>query len=262
MKKKMYTVSHNLDLLKEIDSDGARFTAKEHAYLVEAEFGETVFKTKEDLFRSELQDNIQKLGTFGFITESIKSNGYNNILSLGAGHCILEYLLKMSLPEEILVVACDFDSFLIDKAREFFPEIIAERFDFFEDDIESLSSDINIKFDLAVYFGSAYVMDDIEFIRLFSDLKKVGVKQIIDFHAGYMDSKDVMRNYLISVFRENPAIRKILGKPPIASGEYYRGKFHGYSRSRGELRRLYKDSGWELQKEMSISPYKYVAILG
>ena len=109
-------------------------------------------------------------------------------------------------------------------------------------------------------------MDDKEFIKLFCDLKKIGVKNIIDFHAGYMDSWDVLRHvkndYLIpKTIRTNYYLRKILRKPTLSSGNY-RGKFHGYSRGRGELRKLYKKSGLKIQKEISTNSYKYIAILG
>jgi predicted RNA methylase len=260
MKRKIYTLSHDVDLLKEIDNNGGQFTAEEHAYAIEKEFGKTVFKTRENLLRHYLPGNLPKLGSLGFLIDSTKRNGYKNILSLGAGQCVLEYLVKMSLPEESQVVACDFDSFFVKKAKEFFPEIIAERFDFFKDEIESLQAMLNIEFDCVVFFGSAYVMDDMEFIKLFSDLKKVGVKQIIDFHAGYMDSKAVIMNYL-KPLTMNSTLRKMFHKPPITSWEYS-GKFHGYSRNRSELRRLYKNSGLKLQEEISLSGYKYVAILG
>lgn len=261
MKRKLYTLSHDVGVLKEVDNNGGQFTAEEHAYAIEKEFGETVFKTKENLLRNFLPGNLLKLGALGFLIDSIKKNEYRNILSLGAGQCVLEYLLKMSLPEESKVVACDFDSFFIEKAKEFFPEIIAKRFDFFKDEISSLQSEFNMGFDLAVFFGSAYVMDDKEFIKLFSDLKNIGVKEIIDFHAGYMDWKGVISNYLHPLSR-NPAVRRILHKPPIAV-EGYRGKFHGYSRNRSELIKLYKSSGLELRGETSVAgSYKYVAILG
>lgn len=247
-------------MLKEIGNDGGQWTSEEHSSITEKGYGQTTFKTRENLLRVYLPGNLLKLGSLGFLIESIKQNGYSNIISLGAGQCVLEYLLKISLSEESQVCACDFDSFFIDKAKKFFPEITAERFDFFKDDIDSLQSRLNIKFDLAVFFGSAYVMNDTEFIKLFGDLKKIGVKQIIDFHAGYMDLKSLCFNYL-EPLTKNSIIRKIFHKHPITSNNY-RGKFHGYSRSRGELRRLYKNSGLELQKELSVSGYKYVSILG
>lgn len=259
MKRKLYTLSHDLKLLKEVDNDGGQFTAEEHAYIVEREFGQSVFKTKEDLLRYYLPGNLAKIASLGFLIDMIKNNEYKSILSLGAGPCVLEYLLKLSLPEETRVIACDFDAFFIEKAKAFFPEIIAARFDFFKDDIMSLQSAIGAKFDLAVFFGSAYAMDDPEFIKLFGDLKKAGVKQMIDFHAGFMDWKHVIINVLRPI-RTNSAVRKIFRRPPITREGYW-GKFHGYSRSRSELRRLYRKSGLEILREIWVAGYKYVAIL-
>ena len=114
MIKKLYTHSHSIDLLKEIDNDGEQFTAEEHAYIMKTEFGKNVYKTRENLLRVYLPGNLLKLGSLGFLIESIKQNGYSNIISLGAGQCVLEYLLKISLSEESQVCACDFDSFFID----------------------------------------------------------------------------------------------------------------------------------------------------
>ena len=51
MKIKIYTNSHNLDLLKNIKKD-ALFTSEEHAYLLEREFGDN-FKSKEALINWE-----------------------------------------------------------------------------------------------------------------------------------------------------------------------------------------------------------------
>lgn len=260
MKRKIYTLSHDVNLLKEIDNDGSQFTAEEHSYAIEKEFSETVYKTKESLLRYYLPLYLPKSDTLGFLIDSIKENGYKNILFLGAGQCVLEYLLKMSLPEDSRVVACDFSPFTVKKAKEFFTEITIEQFDFFKDDFASLQSKLNIRFDLVVLIASAYVMDDKDFIKLFGDLKKEGVKKVIDFHSGYIDSKSVIYHYL-SPFTSSQLVRKIFRKPPLGTADGYRGKFHGYSRNRGELRRLYKKSGFEIEKELSVSGYKYVAIL-
>jgi len=263
MKRKIYTRSHNINLLKEIDNNGNQFSAKEHAYFIEKEFGNTVFRTKEALLRDYLSGNSLKLGALGFLIERITNNGYRNILSLGSGQCVLEYLLKLSLPEESEIIATDFDTYFIEKAKSFFPEITSVTFDFFKDDIISLQNNLNVKFDIAVFFGSAYVMDDPYFIKLFADLKKIGVKEIVDFHAGYMDLKDVIVNVIVSLLRpfaRNSAIRRVFHKCPVDKYKYI-GKFHGYSRNRAELRKLYRKAGFKLYKELSVPNYKYVAIL-
>jgi hypothetical protein len=53
----------------------------------------------------------------------------------------------------------------------------------------------------------------------------------------------------------------MLGKTVIKNGDYI-GKFHGYARSRAELRSLYKKCGLKIIKEISVKGCKYVAVLG
>ena len=120
MKRKLYTYSHDVELLKEIDHDGDRFTAEEYAYAIEKEFGQTKFKTRENLIRKYLAHNPDL--RLRFLMEFIKENKYSNILSLGSGSCVNEYFLKMALPGDTKVVACDFDAFFIHKAKEFFSD--------------------------------------------------------------------------------------------------------------------------------------------
>lgn len=248
MKRKMYTLSHNPNLLKEVDNNGGQFTAEEHRYVVEKEFGQSVFKTRESLLRAHLPENLPRLGSLRFLIDMVKDEGHRNVISLGAGPCVLEYLLQMALPEHSKLIACDFNLFFVDKAREFFPELIVERFDFFRDEIAGLQSSLKIQLDVALFFGAAYVMDDSDFIRLFLGMKKIGIKRVVDFHAGYMDVVGIIKCLA------RPLIEKLMRRP--------RGKFHGYSRSRGEIRRLYEAGGWKVARELSIPDYKYVAILG
>ena len=257
MKRKLRTFSHNINILQEIDNNGGLFTAEEHAYALEKEFGKTKFKSKENLLRDFLPRRLSTLDGLEIVINLIKENGYKNILSLGAGEFVNEYLLKMSLPEESKVVGCDFDLFLVNKAKEFFPEITAEQFDFKHDNFASLQSKLNIKFDIVIFFASACTMDDEDFVKLFSDLKIEGVSHIVDFHAGYMDTRAIISSYLLPL-TTNPLIRKIFNKPQLNK---YPGKFHGYQRSHGELQKLYKKSGLKVEKELSTSGTKYTAIL-
>lgn len=257
----MYTKSHNEDLLKEIDNQGGIFTAEEHAYVIKQEFARE-FGSKESLLRWYFSNNANtdKLAALAFLIKHIHNNNFRNILSLGTGQCVLEYLLKCALPEGSKVIAADFDSFFIEKARLHFPQIIPVEFDFFKDDLQDLQNKLNIRFDLAVFFGAAYVMDDSRFVGIFRELREIGVKQIIDFHAGYIPYRKIpiimlgrMKAYMMDKLRDIEIVNRI--KP-----RSYKGKFHGYARSRGESRRLYKESGVNLVKEMSVGSYEYVAI--
>jgi ubiquinone/menaquinone biosynthesis C-methylase UbiE len=261
MKRKLYTLSYDIDLLKETNNESI-FTSQEHANLEEKQRRD-VYKSRESLLRHYLPAARKRIASSQFLIDLIINNDYQNILSLGAGEGVKEYWLKMNLPEKSRVVSTDFDPFITNKAKEFFPEILVEQFDFVKGDIEAFQNKMNIEFDLAIFFGSSYVMDDEEFIRVFANLRKIGIKNIVDFQAGYIGLWSFFRTYLIPMtIRTSPTVRKILRKPALPS-ENYRGKFHGYERTRGELRKLYKKSGWKIQKDsFKDVSNKYIALLG
>lgn len=257
MKINLYTKGHNINLLKEIDNNGRQFTAEEHAYVTEKEFGDSFLRSREKLLRYYLSNNSAKLEALDFLIRRVTAQRYDNILSLGAGYSVLEYLLKLAVPESTQIVVTDFDAYVMEKVRLFFPEIVTLPCDLFKDDIKDIARSLKLKFDLAVFFSSAYVLDDAQFVSFFKDLKIIGVKEIIDFHAGYIDMKRIFYN-LIDKIKSNGRIRKICGKSPI---EVFRGKFHGYGRDRSELKKLYHQAGFHVEQEVSLKSYKYVAIL-
>jgi hypothetical protein len=256
VKRRIYTKTYKDEVLKGLGDEHSIMTAEEHSYASDKEFGEN-FHNKETLLRWYLSQNADRLAALGFLIAHIYRNGFLNVLSLGAGPCVMEYLLRYSLPVNANVVALDYNSFFIQNAKKLFDNIKAINFDFFKDDIVDLNDRLNIKFDIAVFYGSAYVMDDLQFVDLLKKLKEIGVKQIIDFHAGYLIWKAIITD-LLEPLRKIAAVRKLLGRPPLPD---HIGKFHGYSRSRGELRRLYKEAGLSLVKETSAGDYLYVAIL-
>lgn len=255
MKAKMYTKSHDKFLLKNVDNDGGQFTADEHAYVTEKEYGDI---DKLSFIQGYLSGNYEKLASLPFLIKHIETKGFKNILSLGAGQCVLEWLLQQALPLEVKVTACDFDSFFVNKARECLPGIRVEQYDFFKDSIDSLQDKIGVKFDLVIFYGSAYVMDDPDFIKQLSALKKGGVKQIIDFHAGFIPLSEVFRKYIISILSR---VKRMVSKALNREKPDWKGKFHGYGRSHRELTALYKKADFRIVKELSLANYKYIAIL-
>ena len=247
VKYELYTKAHNEKILKIIDNDGGQFTAEEHAYAIEKEFEEH-FKNRDTLLGWYLPNAASSLFPLRWLIQHIKESGFKNIISMGAGNCVHEYILKCALPEDCNVTATDFDSYYIKKSKTFFPSINSIKFDFFKDDIGKLNS----KFDLAIFLGSAYVMNDEQFINLFKQLKENGVNQIIDFHAGYLPYKN------IPLYLGGYVMRKVLRKLNLIHS--HRGKFHGYGRTKDELRYLYKKTGAKSVIEKRVDPYKYVAI--
>lgn len=258
MKIKLYTRSHNLELLKQVDNNGQQFTAQEHAYVIEKEFSD-IFNSKESLLHWYLSRNPGKLNALAFLIRYVNENKFTYILSLGAGYCVLEYLLSLAMPTQKRVIAADFDAYMIEKVKLLFPNIIPVVCDFFSDDLSALLNTAEGPIDIAVFFGSSYVMDDEVFINTFCKLRWGGVKRIVDFHGGYQNMRTLINNFFVLPLKESAILRRLFGKPLVNKG--YIGKFHGYGRTRSELRKLYLKSGFTINKEISVSPYKYVAIL-
>ena len=49
------------------------------------------------------------------------------------------------------------------------------------------------------------------FIKVFNDLKNIGVKNIVDFNAGYLTTSDLYRYYFtIEKMKHYPTLRKLL----------------------------------------------------
>ncbi len=229
----LYTRSHAPHLLEKVGS--GMFTAQEHSYVIEHEFAH-LFQSRDTLLRWYLSHNLRKIPALEFLLNRIRDGKYRRVVSLGAGYCVLEYFLQLILNDAAAVTATDFDSYVIARTSELFPQLRAQTFDFFYDDAGTLGPQ-----DVAVFFGSAYVMDDSQMVALLSGLKKAGIKEIIDFHAGFMSWRHMLRN--------------VVAKPKAD------GKLHGFGRNRFELQRLYAKAGWRVVKTASVPAYKFVAVL-
>jgi len=186
------------------------------------------FSTKGDIIRYFLSDH-EKIPALLFLSDHIKSNRYKTVLSLGSGCCVLEYLLKLILPETD-ITATDIDEEFMNHAKRFFPEINAEVFDFVNDNPKKFNPD------LAVFFGASYVMDDSDFVRVLRNFNA----EIIDFHSTL-----TLKKALIVTL----------------SGIRKKGRFHGYARTKGEMRKLYHRAGLEVIKEKSLGCYNHIVVV-
>ena len=251
MKKRIYTLSHNLKNLSEIPSETI-FTSDEHSKISELELKDNILSSKHNLIEYSLTRNLRsKFQSLSFLVDRIKEKNYNNILSLGSGYSDLEYFLYLSLNKDKKIISSEFDRFFVEKSNQFFPEFETIQFDFVNDSLYK----INKKIDLVFSFGSFYIMDDKEFIRLLKDIKSSGVKEIIDFHAGFMTKKIHLKNIIYPYYS---IFKNLFNKEE----KRFKGKFHGFSRSRNELINLYKKSGWTPVKEINnCDNYKFTCIL-
>ncbi len=186
-----------------------------------------------------------KLEALYFAESRIRQNHYKNILSLGAGSCVLEDLLARE--NKITMVATDINPVFIKKAQELFTVITVVPFDLLTSDVATLQKELNIKFDCAVFFGSSYVMDKYRFKELFCQLKDAGIKEIIDFQSAFLS-----RHFIYYIYDAIYRLVFRIGR---------QGKFHGHARAKGEFRKLYKQVGLKIISESKVAPYEYVAIL-
>jgi len=104
-------------------------------------------------------------------------------------------------------------------------------------------------FDVAIFVGSSYVMDDDEYIRILNQLKKNDVKKVIDLTPTL-----VLYHKLPFVILNEIQLR-------CFAPHWDRGKFHGFMRTKHDFRNIYKNASWTLKEETAVGQYNYVAIL-
>ena len=222
-------------------------------YDMKEKIGMDAVKNKESYISWYLQKHPHKLIILAFLIKHIKENNFKNILSLGSGCCVLEYLLKLSLPD-LKVVASDNNSYLIKTAQTLFPNITVLEFDFCQWHYSLLDG----KFDVAVFFGSSYMMSEDTMTRQLRSLKMCRIKHIVIFEAGFLTNKECYK-LILSSLKRSPILRKLFGKLPLKPQER---NHQGYAYSRGALRRIYRNAGLKVIKETRMAGYKYVSILG
>ena len=261
MKIKLFTKSHNPELLNKMDKS-QRFTADEHSSIVEQEFSE-VLSSKESVIREYLSKNESKLILLAYLIRFAYRYNARKILFLGAGMCVIEEFLRQALPEDSIVVATDFDKFYINNAQRFFSKIVAMEFDFVKDDVRTICDATKTTFDVAFFLGSSYVMDDDEHIRILNQLKKNHVKMVLDLTPTLIPYRTLPSHIFQKLCALTRSRREkwhlILCKNQ--PGDDDRGKFHGFMRTREEFRNIYKKAGWTLKEETAVGSYNYVAIL-
>jgi len=243
MKFKIYTETYSEEIR---DACNHRYTSQEYSTLISKQNSDK-YSSKKDILRDFLSKDSRKLIALDYLIQHIQKRNYHNILSLGSGTCVIEYLLSCALPKNTNIVATDFNEFCLSKSKIFFPEIISEKFDFYHDNIRQLSKNTGIQFDFAFFLGSAYVLDDDEYVDVLRQLQDSGIDGIIDFSPALVP------------YAKLPLM--ILGEIKNSITKSFQGKFHGYSRTKNDFRYIYKKTGLQIEKEFQLGPYDYVSVL-
>lgn len=252
MIRKVYTRPLPPGLASRIGDNRRVMTAEEHALFTAGEVGAS-FESRDALVRWYMEGHSAKLPAVELAAREARARGYRSVLSLGSGPCVLEWELSRALPG-CKVVASDYDAVWTERAGRLFPGLAVLRFDFAAGDLPALFKEFGGAPDMAVFFGSSYVMTDEQFLRVFRALRESGVREVIDFQAAFLGWMDCLREWSpATALKKIGFVRRVFGKGPV-------GRFHGYARSRGALRRLYSAAGWRLAGECAAGSYRYAGI--
>ena len=237
MKVRLYTRSFDLSLL---DSPlGVQITSAEYGGIARAAVPPHVQTT--DDYVSWALSIADRRHVAAFLANFIERNGYRRVMSLGAGGCVLEYLVQQRVPG-CEVWATDFNGYELDLARSLLPGLHITQFDFIQD--QFTFEDV----DLVCFVNSAYVLDDVQLRRLLSDIRRSGSSRILDFTTAIFSPREAIRPLVAE------QARRILGREQA-------GKFHGYKRTAGAYRRIYRAAGWRVDEVSRVEPYVVHSLL-
>jgi hypothetical protein len=161
-----------------------------------------------------------------FLAAEIRAKGYRRILSLGAGNGECEAALRAKVPG-VEIIATDRDTL-----------------DFRNPEKSGVWGSRDI--DLAYFMGSSYVLSSGELAGFLRYLRWRGIRNVIDF------------NPACHGITELPWMVTAVVKARVVEGF----KAHGYTRTRGKLRRIYREAGWSVKREVfNLGSYRHVAVL-
>ena len=211
-------------------------------------------KLLKKIDNNEINKILPRINIIPFLVDLVHSLKIDNIISMGSGLGVIEYLLKNSLPDKN-VYACDFNPLCIDVISKYFPELKAIEFNFFEDNLEKKIEHSIISNSMVIFISSSYVMSDKEYVRVFNSLKKSGVKYIVDFSSGFLTRKQTLKEIIKIIF-------DFLNIQLFATPSFEEiNSFQGYSRSLNHFRKIINESGYKIIKESNFSTYDYVVFL-
>lgn len=221
----------------------------------ENRFDYSKFKSKKavlDWFKSNNYRGTSHDKVNEFLIDYIKKNNFKNVVSFGAGSCAMEYLIKEALPN-INLVATEYEIRMVETVKPFFKEITCIPFDFFKDDVDNLQKELGINFDFAFFSASAYAMDDDCFIKFFRSLNDCGIHDIVDNSGGIVFHKRYPGPFLFRFFN---GIKYVL-REDIPVKYIPDGRPFGYGRTIPELRKLYRQAGYDVIDEPKIGTTIY-----
>lgn len=250
----MYTLSHS-DIINE-----GELTISIQTLSRENKWGHFTSDTEYLLYHAKTES--QKMERAKPLIEFCKTNGIKNILSLGSGDSITEIMTKKKL-KEIELVCTDYDPFICSELRKLFTDIDFKVFDMKRDNPHIFGNN----YDMALFCGSDYVMNNTEYLRLLSNLNEMGIKYVYIINSPFINLVEKIRQITMNILR---IIGIVINHTTLKDGRLQRaltgkkkGIFHGYSRDIKELNMIHKKSNYDqiIRKFRGVSSLKYMPIL-
>ena len=235
MEFKLYTKSRNTKLLRKYTKSESPFTSEETSNI---SFKENHLLKFKDLYKKVLERKEELLEIIQFI----KKNDIKKIVSIGSNYPIQEYFISKKTGAEILCY--EFDKTVIKNSKIIFKDKISIQFY----DMNTHLSNIiepNHNINCIIFLQSLYIFNSKQYVKYLKEVNNNKIQYIID-KASISPLKKILRNK-ISILIKFP-IKKLLFKFFPNSEKFYIGKFHGYSRTKSVLIKIYNDSNLKIIK--------------
>ena len=226
MQFKLYTKSHDLNLLRNNTKNKTPFTSEEKSNVSFKENHSLKFK---NLYKKILEHKEDLL----VIIQFIKKNNIKRIVSIGSYYPIKEYYISKKTGVEILCY--DFDKPIIKNSKIIFKDKISIQFY----DMNTHLSNIiepNHNIDCIIFFQSLYIFNSKEYVKFLEEVNKLKIQYIIDC-ASITPLKLFLRSMIARLIKF--PIKILLLKFFPNSNKFYIGKFHGYSRTKSSIIKIY-----------------------
>ena len=235
MEIKLYTKSHNLKLLKKNTKNDQPFTSEEISNISLKEYHLLNFK---DLYKRVLQHKADLLE----IIEFIKKNNIKKIVSIGSNFPIQEYFIMKKTGAEILCY--DFDKTIIEYSKIIFKDKISIQFYDMNTSLNNIIKQ-NHDLDCVIFFQTLYIFNTKQYIKYLEEVSNLKIKYIIDYAS--ITSLQIIFKTKVSRLIKFP-IKKLLFKFFPNSNKFYIGRFHGYSRTKSSLTKIYDASNLKITR--------------
>lgn len=191
-----------------------------------------------DLYEKIL-DNEEGLSA---IIKFIKNNSIKSIASIGSDYPIQEYYINKKTGVKVLCF--DFDNTVIKNSEIIFNNKISVQFYDMNTPLSNIIEQIQ-GVDCIIFFKSLYIFNSNQYSEYLREVSSSNIRYIIDC-ASVTPLQLILRSMISNLIKF--PVKTSLFKFFPNSDRFYIGKFHGYSRTKSSLLKIYNNSNFKMIK--------------